>query len=152
MIRPTIRQLEYLITLQKTGSFSLAAEHCNVTQSTLSAGIKELESVLDQPLVNRGRKNITLTPFGLETVDQAIDIIDKFSASNPYSQSFCQTDAQNWSPDVVPKSCIWLKDTGLWLVDMTFKISFAEEISGTGAPASPNCILNPTLTRSCHSA
>jgi len=77
MVRPTLRQLEYLITLKEEGSFIRAAEKCHVTQSTLSAGIKELETILDQPLVNRGRKNITLTPFGLEAVDHASEILEK---------------------------------------------------------------------------
>lgn len=77
MNRPTIRQLEYLIAIEKTRSFSLAAEHCHVTQSTLSAGIKELENILSQPVVNRGRKNITLTAFGTEVADEAREILQK---------------------------------------------------------------------------
>ena len=40
---PTIRQLQYLLAIAEHGSFSKAAENCSVTQSTLSAGIKELE-------------------------------------------------------------------------------------------------------------
>ena len=69
--------MEYLLTLKNEGSFVRAANICNVTQSTLSAGIKDLESILEQPLVNRGRKNITLTPFGLETVEQARLILER---------------------------------------------------------------------------
>ncbi len=75
MIRPSIRQLTYLIAIHEHASFSLAAEECAVTQSTLSAGIKELEAILDQQLVNRSRKAATLTPFGLETVELAREII-----------------------------------------------------------------------------
>lgn len=74
-MRPTIRQLEYLIALAEEKSFLGAADRCNVTQSTLSAGIKELESILDTPLVTRGRKNITLTPFGEETLATARNIV-----------------------------------------------------------------------------
>jgi LysR family hydrogen peroxide-inducible transcriptional activator len=64
MHKPTLRQLEYLIALDTAGSFSVAAENCFVTQSTLSAGIKELEDILGQPLVQRGRKTNPLTPLG----------------------------------------------------------------------------------------
>ncbi len=75
MIRPKLRQLEYLIALQEEKSFSSAANICNVTQSTLSAGIKELENILEQNLVTRGRKNITLTTFGTETAHRAQKIL-----------------------------------------------------------------------------
>jgi LysR family hydrogen peroxide-inducible transcriptional activator len=74
-MKPTIRQLEHLIALHEHGSFSAAAEACFVTQSTLSASIKELENLLGQQLVIRSRKNLTLTSFGLETLDQASAIM-----------------------------------------------------------------------------
>lgn len=76
-MRPTIRQLEYLIALEEEKSFCRAAEMCNVTQSTLSAGIKELENALEQSLVNRTRKNIALTPFGLEVAHQGRKILQE---------------------------------------------------------------------------
>lgn len=41
---PTLKQLQYLVSLQEHGHFGKAAEACFVTQSTLSAGIRELES------------------------------------------------------------------------------------------------------------
>ncbi len=76
MIRPSLRQLNYLTAIEDTGSFSAAAENCAVTQSTLSAGIKELENIIGQTLVMRGRKNITLTPFGAEVAQQARTILE----------------------------------------------------------------------------
>ncbi len=75
VIRPTLRQLEYLVALEDEKSFSAAASICSVTQSTLSAGIKELENILDQNLVVRGRKNVTLTAFGVETSNKAREIL-----------------------------------------------------------------------------
>lgn len=71
MIRPTLRQLEYLTAIEDTGSFSVAAGKCLVTQSTLSAGIKELESALKQKLVERGRRGASLTPFGMSVAESA---------------------------------------------------------------------------------
>ncbi|NCT40551.1 MAG: hydrogen peroxide-inducible genes activator [Alphaproteobacteria bacterium] len=75
MIRPSLRQLSYLIAIHEHGSFIKAAEECAVTQSTLSAGIKELENILEQQLVIRNRKAAILNPFGLEVVDQATQIL-----------------------------------------------------------------------------
>lgn len=90
-MRPTLRQMEYLIALEDEKSFSAAAEICNITQSTLGAGIRELENILDQPLVNRGqRKNITLTTFGAEVAHEARQILgdtDKLTARAKHIQT-----------------------------------------------------------------
>jgi len=75
MMRPTLRQLRYLIALEDEQSFSKAAESCLVTQSTLSAGVKDLEEILRQTLVNRKGRNITLTPLGAETAARARAIL-----------------------------------------------------------------------------
>ena len=50
---PTLKQLQYLVALSAQLNFTRAAEACFVTQSTLSAGLKELETVLGTPLVER---------------------------------------------------------------------------------------------------
>lgn len=71
MIRPTLRQMEYLTAIEDTGSFSRAAEKCLVTQSTLSASIKELETILGQKVVERNRRNAALTPFGQRVAESA---------------------------------------------------------------------------------
>lgn len=78
MIRPTLRQLSYLITLENEKSFSKAATYCNVTQSTLSAGIKDLEQILGHQLVNRaGRSSVSLTAFGTEVAAQAKTVLNR---------------------------------------------------------------------------
>ena len=41
---PTIKQLQYLVALRQHGHFGKAADACFVTQSTLSAGLRELET------------------------------------------------------------------------------------------------------------
>jgi LysR family hydrogen peroxide-inducible transcriptional activator len=61
---PSPRQLQYLIALSETGHFGRAAERCRVTQSTLSAGLKELEVVLGVPLVERSKRRVVVTPLG----------------------------------------------------------------------------------------
>ena len=50
---PTLKQLQYLVALRTHGHFGRAAEACFVTQSTLSAGIKELETLIGVTLVER---------------------------------------------------------------------------------------------------
>lgn len=61
---PSLKQLRYLVTLSETKHFGKAAEACSVTQSTLSAGIQELETQLDAALVDRTKRKVLLTPLG----------------------------------------------------------------------------------------
>ncbi|MEI7609464.1 MAG: hydrogen peroxide-inducible genes activator [Rhodospirillaceae bacterium] len=61
---PSLRQVGYLIALAQYRHFGRAAEACFVTQSTLSAGIQELESVLAATLVERTKRRVHLTPLG----------------------------------------------------------------------------------------
>lgn len=68
---PTLRQLQFLVALQAEGSFVAAAEAVGVTQPTLSAGIKELETSLGAVLVERGRTGAVLTPAGEEACERA---------------------------------------------------------------------------------
>jgi LysR family hydrogen peroxide-inducible transcriptional activator len=67
----SLKQLHYLVTLRDTLNFTRAAERCFVTQSTLSGGLKELESSLDCQLVERDRQNVLFTPLGDEVVTLA---------------------------------------------------------------------------------
>ena len=63
---PTLKQLQYLVALRDTGHFGRAADACFVTQSTLSAGLRELESLLGVMLVERTRRVVRFTPLGLK--------------------------------------------------------------------------------------
>ncbi|HTU11846.1 MAG TPA: hydrogen peroxide-inducible genes activator [Allosphingosinicella sp.] len=68
---PTLKQLQYLVALQDHGHFGRAAEACFVTQSTLSAGIKELESLIGVTLVERTRRVVRFTPLGIRFAERA---------------------------------------------------------------------------------
>src|SRR6185503_8247315 len=68
---PTLRQLQFLTALRAERSFVAAAEAVGVTQPTLSAGIKELETALGATLVERGRTGAVLTPAGEEAAERA---------------------------------------------------------------------------------
>ena len=72
---PSIKQLQYLTALAETEHFSKAAQLCNVTQSTLSAGIKELETVFGITLAERTKRSVIMTPIGREIAERAAKII-----------------------------------------------------------------------------
>jgi LysR family hydrogen peroxide-inducible transcriptional activator len=72
---PTIKQLQYLVALRQHGHFGRAAETCYVTQSTLSAGIRELETLLGLTLVERTRRVVRFTSLGSRIADKAIKVL-----------------------------------------------------------------------------
>lgn len=73
---PSLKQLSYLRALSETGSFTQAAQKCNVTQSTLSAGIRELESLTGQNLFERTTRKVSLSPAGQLILGDACHILD----------------------------------------------------------------------------
>src|SRR5262245_711025 len=72
---PTLRQLAYLVELAERLNFRIAAEGQFVTQSTLSAGIKELETLLGVQLVERDNRNVRLTAVGENVVARAKELL-----------------------------------------------------------------------------
>jgi LysR family hydrogen peroxide-inducible transcriptional activator len=72
---PTIRQLQYLVALRQQGHFGKAANACYVTQSTLSAGLRELEALLGATLVERTRRVVRFTALGERIADKAIRVL-----------------------------------------------------------------------------
>jgi LysR family transcriptional regulator, hydrogen peroxide-inducible genes activator len=72
---PTLKQLQYLVALKAHGHFGRAADACFVTQSTLSAGIKELETLIGVTLVERTRRVVRFTPLGTRIAEKAQRIL-----------------------------------------------------------------------------
>tara|TARA_R110001583_G_scaffold183598_1_gene342300 strand:+ start:34081 stop:34986 length:906 start_codon:yes stop_codon:yes gene_type:complete len=72
---PTLRQLQYLTAVVDLKHFGRAAEHCFVTQSTLSAGIQDLENVLGIPLLERTNRKVMPTALGIEIAARSQHIL-----------------------------------------------------------------------------
>lgn len=67
---PTLKQLEYLVELAEAEHFGRAAQRCFVTQSTLSAGIRDLEDVLGTPVAERSNRRVLITPLGRKIAER----------------------------------------------------------------------------------
>ncbi len=72
---PSTRQLRYLVAVAERRHFGRAAEACFVTQSTLSASIKELETLLGASLIERTKRSVMPTPLGRDIVARARAIL-----------------------------------------------------------------------------
>lgn len=77
IVLPTLRQFRHLVALAEHKNFGRAAAATSVTQSSLSASIKELEETLGAALVDRTKRSVVFTPLGEETVRRARQILDE---------------------------------------------------------------------------
>ena len=68
---PSMKQLQYVVALADTKHFGRAAERCYITQSTLSAGIRDLESVLGAAVAERSNRRVLMTPIGMQIAEGA---------------------------------------------------------------------------------
>lgn len=108
---PTLRQLEYLVAVVDLCHFGRAADRCHVTQSTLSAGLRELETLLQAQLIERTRRKVQPTPLGLDIgakarvlLDGARDITETASAaSQPLSGQMRLGVIPTIGPFVLPR-------------------------------------------------
>lgn len=82
-----LRHLEFLVALARDKHFARAATACGVTQSTLSAGIKQLEEGLGVLLVERGQRFIGLTTEGEKALVWAKHVMSDYDG---LQQSFAE--------------------------------------------------------------
>lgn len=71
----TLQQFEYIIAVDKLRSFTKAADHCRVTQPTLSAMIQKLEDELDVKIFDRTQQPIAPTAVGAIIIKQAHEVL-----------------------------------------------------------------------------
>lgn len=70
-----IHQLTYFVAVAETGSFSRAAERCNIAQPSLSQQIQKLEQELGEPLFDRLTRRVVLTDAGRNLLPRATSIL-----------------------------------------------------------------------------
>lgn len=71
----TFIQLEYIVAVDTWRHFATAAEHCFVTQPTLSMQIQKLEEELDLKIFDRSKQPVVPTETGVEIIGQARAIL-----------------------------------------------------------------------------
>lgn len=97
-----IHQLEYFIAIVETGSFSKAADHCNVAQPSLSQQIKKLEAEIGHPLFDRLGRRIALTNTGKMLIPKARTILDEIQGIKVDIQSGIQEGKGSLAVGFIP--------------------------------------------------
>jgi len=72
-----IQQLEYVVAVDQFKNFSKAADHCYITQATLSTMIKKLEDELNVVIFDRKNNPVMTTDEGKVIVNQAVKILQE---------------------------------------------------------------------------
>lgn len=91
----TLMQLNYIITIARTGSINKAAEELYVSQPSLTSSVKELEKELGIVLFHRSGRGVTLTADGEEFLlyarqlyGQYESILDKYGKNGTLKKKF----------------------------------------------------------------
>lgn len=72
-----IQQLEYIVAVDQFKNFSKAADHCYITQATLSTMIKKLEEELNVVIFDRKNNPVMTTDEGKGIIAQAVKILQE---------------------------------------------------------------------------
>ena len=70
-----LRDLEYVVAIDRFKHFGKAADYCNVSQPALSSQVKKMESLLGVSLFERNLNKIETTEAGRRVVDEATGVI-----------------------------------------------------------------------------
>ena len=108
---PTMKQLQYLVALADARHFGRAAEVCAVTQSTLSAGIRDLEAVLGTEVAERSNRRVVMTRLGDRVAEMADEILREAEAimalaradREPMTGEMCLGVIPTISPFLLPR-------------------------------------------------
>ncbi len=84
---PNLKHLHYLVTLHQEQHFHRAANRCNVSQSTLSTAIQNLEEHFGSQLLEREHKTFVFTSLGLDVVERSKLILQEAGELVEYAQN-----------------------------------------------------------------
>ncbi len=107
--RPTIKQLEYFVTVARASSFRGAAEQLSLSQPALTVQIATMEALLGVQLFDRSRAGTLLSPAGRELLPLAREILEHFQQLEEFSgqadkdgQTLAGTFRMGVSPTIGP--------------------------------------------------
>ena len=98
----TLQDLRYVVALAEHGHFGRAATACDVSQSTLSTQIKNLETELGVKLFERTTKSVSVTSVGHEIAGRARQVLEEVDAIISVGQRISGPLSGRFSLGVIP--------------------------------------------------
>ena len=71
----SLRDIEYVVAISDTGSFTAAAERCGVAQPSLSGQVRKVEDQLGLKIFERTGREVRFTAAGADIVQQARSVL-----------------------------------------------------------------------------
>lgn len=147
----TFQQLYYLLEVEKSASFSKAAQKLFVTQSTISNAIASIEKEVGGPIFIRGKKSLVLTPIGEDILAHAKRICEshKYITTGERSHStMVRIGAVSFSPvfgafEQLALECRDRRDVQLYLYDARNR-NFPEDLLAYRLDLAVAKFLSPT--------
>jgi LysR family hydrogen peroxide-inducible transcriptional activator len=99
---PNLKHLHSLVALHQEQHFVKAAQYCNVSQSTLSTAIQNLEEQFGAQLLEREHKTFVFTPFGIELVIRSKALLAQAHELVEFARSAGDWQAGNLKIGVIP--------------------------------------------------
>lgn len=96
------QQIQYILQLAETKSFSKAADLCFVTQPTLSMQVKKAEEILGFSIFDRDKQPLSLTPLGKELIPALREINEANNAVINLSKKAGGTYMEELSVGIIP--------------------------------------------------
>ena len=103
-----LEQIEQILSLADTGSFTETARRLYISQPNLSASVKQLENEIGNIIFERTPSGLVVTPFGLEylhhlrAVKRELDATEAFLGQAPHRIRL--------SLNIATTKCIWIND------------------------------------------
>jgi DNA-binding transcriptional LysR family regulator len=111
-----MRQLVYLVALDRHRHFARAAEACHVSQPALSAGLAELERELGITIIKRNRSFQGITPEGERVLAWAHQVLASLDGLKQEAALVRQVAGGHVSIGTIPRrwrrSVLWLAPFG----------------------------------------
>ncbi|WP_174731989.1 LysR family transcriptional regulator [Mesobacillus harenae] len=100
-----IEQLEYLVAISRSGSFSEAAAEHHITQPTISQAINSLEVELETKIFHRSRKGAEATTEGKIVIKKAHEILSKLNELKEDIKLHSESLTGSLKLAMVPSAC-----------------------------------------------
>jgi DNA-binding transcriptional LysR family regulator len=97
-----LNQLEYLLAVAKYNSFTRAAEEINISQSSLSQQVSNLEKELGINLFVRTTRFVELTPVGESFIEHVSRIMSEVKAAHQCIYEYVSIDKGNLAVGIIP--------------------------------------------------
>jgi LysR family hydrogen peroxide-inducible transcriptional activator len=99
---PTVRQIQYFVTIAETLSFQRAAKLLNVSQPAATAQIVALERALGLQLLERSRSGTVMTAVGQDLLPNARRILEEFQGLVDRAESASRGPSGTYRLGVTP--------------------------------------------------